>query len=496
MPQADVSDFYMYQCYEPGRQDYTCFILDAQGVQAPFAGPNYFTLSDFHFYEIYIDQNGDGYEDITFQFYMGAELGGAVVDVPYESDDSDDCIVKQHPRSDIPLPLYTQGHGGLTVSVGGKNIPIALKFLGSISVADNSNLNWFEYYYINYITGDRTYGTRTPITNPRTGNNQFIKPFDYAGTKTFGQPSDYEAYAEQYVYNISIPGCSTTGRVFVGQRSDPFAIALGAIFDLVNFIPVTGLPGGVPQNDSQNDLATFNVDSYILEIPTSCLVVEGQKGVIGAWTGIRQLKHEGNDHVPGKQISRLGNPLVNELLVGLKDKGRFNVISPLQDIGFLDLYINYPSFPEILSILFLDGVNELTGSSYTTLAPTNFPRQDLYAIFFTGLAGINQPPNVVPAEMMRLNTTIPVTPQGSQNSLGVIAGDAAGYPNGRRPADDTVDITLQAAMGRLCFLGLYCQSADAPVGGVDFTDGVPSSASDFYNYFPYLTTPTPGSTGL
>jgi hypothetical protein len=275
---------------------------------------------------------------------------------------------------------------------------------------------------------------------------------------------------------------------------------LGAVFDLVNFIPIPGLEGlSVQEDPANNDLADVNISTFALEVPTSCLVQSDQRGVIGAWTGVRRLHHDRDAHVPGKQISRLGNPLVNELLVGLRDKGTFNNLEPQYDIGFTDEYINYPSFPEILNILFLDAVNGLSTEDpvLTTLAPTNLPRDDLYAIFMTGIDTINKPPNVVPAEMMRLNTSIPVTSRENQNTFGVIGGDAAGYPNGRRPGDDTVDITLRAAMGRLCHIPLgYCEPSQANVGLVDFTDGAPISARDFANSFPYLNPPIPGSRGI
>jgi len=494
MPQSDITDFYMFRCYEPGRDDFTCFMIGAQGLQNAFGGPNYFTLSDDHFYEMYIDNDGDGQEDFTFQFFMGSQMGGDLEDILFHADE-DDCVLNQNPRSVVPLPIYTLRHAGLTVTVDGKQIPVALKTLGPITSASDANLNWFEYYHVNFITGDRTYGVRTPITNHLTGNDTFYKPFDYAGTKTFPAPG-YEDYASQFIYTIDIPGCDTTGRMFVGQRNDPFAISLGAVFDLINFIPIPGFPGAVTQDPDQDDLKFLNVDAFILEVPTSCILRDDQNGIIGAWSAVRQLHHDRDAHVPGKQISRLGNPLVNELLIGLKDKGKFSTIRPLDDAGFTDFYLNYPSFPEIINILFLGAVNTVLNASLPTIAPTNFPRDDLYALFMTGLAGLNQPPNVVPAEMMRLNTTIPPTAQADQNSIGVFGGDNAGYPNGRRPVDDVVDITLRAAMGRLCFLNLYCTPADAVVGGIDLTDGVPLSPLDFDNAFPYLTTPTPGSTGI
>jgi hypothetical protein len=491
MPQSDITDVYAFRCYEPGREDHTCLIFNANALQAPGGGPNYFTLSDDHFYELYIDNDGDAKEDITFSFYFGSSLGGELEDVLYHADE-DDCVLNQNPRSVQPDPVFVKKHGGLTVPVNGRDVPVALKTLGSITANDQRSLNWHEWYKIRYITGDRTYGDIRSVVRT-DGNDTFVKPFDYAGTKTF---PDYESYADQYIYSIDIPDCSRAGRVFVGQRAESFAIPIGEVFDLVNFIPIPDFPGAIEQSKAHNTIAGFNLDSFALEIPTECLVREDQDGVIGVWTAVRRLHHDKDAHVPGKQTSRLGNPLVNELLVGLRDKGKFSNGEPQFDQGFVDEYINYPSFPEILNILFKDAVNGQLQANFETLAPTNFPREDLYAIFMTGLDGINQPPDVVPAEMMRLNTTTPVTPRNSQNSFGVIGLDGAGYPNGRRPGDDVVDITLRCAMGRLCELGLYCAPEDANIGHVDLTDGAPTSATDFLNEFPYLNYPNPGSVGL
>ena len=133
-------------------------------------------------------------------------------------------------------------------------------------------------------------------------------------------------------------------------------------------------------------------------------------------------------------------------------------------------------------------------------APTNFPRTDLVTVFLKGLAGLNQPTSVTPSEMLRLNTSIPSVAIGAQNSLGAAAGDIAGFPNGRRPADDVVDVTLRVAMGALCVLTgpsdtfkVGCKSSDAPSGGLAFTDGVRKTSTNYGASFPYLTVPLPGN---
>jgi Domain of unknown function (DUF4331) len=147
-------------------------------------------------------------------------------------------------------------------------------------------------------------------------------------------------------------------------------------------------------------------------------------------------------------------------------------------------YVTNPTVPTLIQVLFP-----------SVTAPTLFPRSDLVAVFLTGLSGVNQPSKVVPSEMLRLNTTTPIVAKGSQNRLGALGGDLAGYPNGRRPGDDVVDITLQVAMGALIHAGTFGfgTPSQAPSGGLPFTDGALVNDSFFTDAFPYLMTPIPGS---
>ena len=266
-------------------------------------------------------------------------------------------------------------------------------------------------------------------------------------------------------------------------------------FDLLNYKNPVGEQFA---NSERDDLASKNISSLILEVPINCLTAGDP--VIGAWHTASTAKgdrdesgkagnNDDRDRPDGfksdgfkfdgfVQKSRLGNPLVNELVIGLKDKDRFNASEPRNDAQFLT-YVTNPTFPAIIELIF------------GTPAPTLFPRTDLIATFLTGIAGVNQPAHVRPAEMMRLNTSTPVTPAASQNRLGVIGGDAAGYPNGRRPGDDVVDITLRVAMGKLIALGLFGNPAQAPSGNLEFTDGALVDASFFDASFPYLKTAAP-----
>jgi hypothetical protein len=456
-PKVDGTDFYMFTSYEPGRSAFTTVIADYIPAEFAGSGPNYYTMDQDALYEIHIDNTADGVEDLTFQFRF------------------------QNTLKDIQLPI------------GGQNVSIPLVQAGGLSGQNPANLNVRETYNVTLVRGDRRTGARSAVVNAADGTTTFEKPADNIGDKTFGSTTGYATYANAHIYNINIPGCATAGKMFVGQRKDPFALALGEIFDLINLNPIG------PTTGNKDSLAGAMVTSFALELPTSCIV--GTSPIIGGWTtaSMRQgrllsgVPGSGYSNVPKNggawvQVSRLGMPLVNELVIGLKDKDKFNSSVPSGDAQFAT-YVTNPTLPALIQLLYP-----------IAPAPTNFPRTDLVAAFLTGIAGVNQPTGVKAAEMMRLNTSIAPTAQASQNSLGVLGGDNAGFPNGRRPADDVVDAELRVAMGALCVatgttdaLKVGCKPSDAPAGSAALTDGVGYSASTFLNAFPYLNTPISGS---
>jgi hypothetical protein len=481
LPAVDATDFYLFNSYEPGREDYVTVIANYLPLQDPYGGPNYFALDQGAQYEIHLDSNGDAREDLTFQFRFRNRLGN-------------------------------QGDG-IALDVGGESVAVPLKNVGPVAKGDNSLLNFRETYTIRMVRGDRRGGNAADVTRADDGTRVFVKPYDFVGTKTFGSVAGYEQYARSYLYDIAIPDCARRGRVFVGQRDEPFAVNLGRVFDLVNIVPVDGasFPGGITQDPANDIIADKNITTIALELPKRCLVRPGN-GVIGGWTtaSLRETRTAnapvGNGGAetgsgPWVQVSRLSNPLVNEVVIGLPDKDGFNASEPRHD-GQFATYVTNPTLPALLDVLFRDAVNSTLGTDITNLAPANLPRVDLVTAFLTGFAGVNQQAKVTPSEMIRLNTAIAPTPAAQQSAFGVAGGDLAGFPNGRRPGDDVVDIALRVVMGRLCHpltiggndvdLGL-CEPADAPVGLAPFTDGAPVSATDFDNAFPYLRTPLPGS---
>ena len=457
VPKVDGTDMYMFRSYESGRQGFVTLIANYLPLQDGYGGPNYFALDPNALYEIHIDNDGDAREDITFQFRFKNTLKN------------------------------------LALNVGGQSVPIPLVQAGGLSGVNPAALNVRETYSIKVVNGDRR-GKRRDVSNASDGGTEFDKPTDFIGTKTFGSVAAYEAYVGQHLYSVNIPGCSTPGRVFVGQRKDPFVVNLGRTFDLINLNPLATSGG-------RDDLAFKNVTTIAMEVATSCLA-SGKDPVIGAWTtaSLRQGRLLRTPAAPGhqlgasleggpwSQVSRLGMPLVNEVVMGLKDKDRFNSSKPKDD-GQFATYVTNPTLPALIETLF---------SSAGVKAPTKFPRNDLVVAFLTGVPGLNQPASVKPAEMMRLNTSIAPVPKGMQKPLGVLAGDNAGFPNGRRPGDDVVDAELRVAMGVLCTLNnpqvFGCSSADAPSGGLALTDGGTNvSDANFNATFPYLLTPVPGA---
>ena len=496
LPTVDGTDFYMFNSYEAGRTGYVTILANYIPLQDSYGGPNYFVLDPTARYEIKIDNNGDGIEDLTFQFQFTNALanGGA----------------------GVALPIGPTGNT--------QNVAVPLKNVGPISASSSANLNFNESYTLTVVTGPSQTATGAAVTNAANGSTTFIKPMDYIGQKSFGSDAGYAAYAAQYVYNITVPGCNTPGRVFVGQRKEGFSVNLGEVFDLVDFVPIEGdsapgagdgkgFPGGITQSAANNILANKNITTLALELPAACLKGTGN-GVIGGWTtaSLRQARILNpaatftKPEVDGgawTQVSRLGSPLVNELVIGLPDKDHFNASAPMGDAQFAT-YVTNPSLPALLNALFLAPVNATLGTTLTNLAPNNFPRTDLVAAFLTGFPGLNQQATVTPSEMLRLNTAVAPAPAAAQSTFGVAGGDLAGFPNGRRPGDDVVDIALRVVMGALCYplpigtngaptnLG-YCTPANAPVGNVQFTDGAPVHATDFDQPFPYLKTPLPGS---
>lgn len=440
-PKVDATDFYMFTSYEAGREDFVTLVANYLPLQDPYGGPNYFTLDPEAAYDIHVDNDGDSVEDLTFRFRFESRFRN--------------------------LSLVV-GDEGETKTVG-----VPLRNIGPVGADSLGALNEGEFFSLTLLEGRVQSPTKeTPIQDRATGAVKFAKPLDNIGAKSI---PDYESYADSFIYEIALPG-GETGRLFVGQRADPFVVNLGETFDLVNLDPLG------PVDAKENSLADKNVTSLVLELPKSFLA-GSTAPVVGAWTSaslprLTQLLENPTFGQPTRtspelqQVSRLGMPLVNEVVIGLGDKNRFNASRPSGDTQFLN-YVTHPTLPELLEILF--GVT----------APNLFPRADLVQVFLTGVPGLND--NGATSEMLRLNMDVPARPAAEQETLGVLAADNAGFPNGRRPGDDVVDAALRVVMGVLL------DETAAPSGQLPYTDGAALHATDYLSVFPYLNSPLAGS---
>jgi hypothetical protein len=491
-PKTDATDLYVFRSYELGREGYVTFLANYQPFQGPYGGPNFFAMDDQALYEIEIDNVGDGKEHLTFQFQFSDPLpnGGLGLSLPVPAD-------------------------------GGPSVAVPFLTLGGITAANQAATSRNETYTVTMVTGDRRTGTPAAVKAATGGATSFQKPVDYIGPTTLGNAAAYEAYARSFITDVTLPitGCTEPGRVWVGQRAEPFGVNLGVVFDLLG-APASVLAGGnatTSTGGTPNPIGGFNVTTIGLEVPISCLATATQP-IIGAWTtaSVRQarvINPTGTYATPTKeggawaQVSRLGMPLVNELVIGLKDKDTFNSSAPSGDAQFLQ-YVTNPTLPAVIEAIFGPTVAP---------APSLYPRADLEAAFLTGVTGVNA--NGSTAEMIRFNTSFPVTyatgeaigdagTTAGQQSLGAalcfVNGavkttnnpgcDVAGFPNGRRPGDDVVDIALRVVEGFLIpGAGTGSTSTGvAPGGDAAWNDTVLVNDSLFTTQFPYFNTPNPG----
>ena len=508
-PSVDGTDFYMFRSYEAGRAGYVTILANYNPLHDVYGGPNYFALNPNALYEIHIDNNGDAVEDLTFQFrftntFLGLTATGAPVNTANPPS-----------GANLPIPLI--------------NLPP--------SNATTPTLNRTETYTVDLIRGPRRAtqpSAATKLTNASGGGTTFTKPLDNIGNKSI---PNYTGYIAPYIYTVNIPGCATSGRVFVGQRKEGFAVNLGEIFDLINLNPLGARTG------SPNSIDDKNITTIALEIPVACLTTtvpvttngtttQVPEPVIGGWTtaSLRQARvlnptPQGPARASGvvppevvggawTQVSRLGSPLVNEVVIGVPDKDRFNSSSPRNDVATFGNYVLTPTLPVLVNALF-------------QVPPPATPRIDLLNAFVTGIqatlgSGANaqtinftHPQNVLltspftgAGEMLRLNTAFPTAvnavapaPTASGYSdLGFLACDLNGFPNGRRPTDDIVDIELTVAEGALTGANNgILQTCDLSSGtptvhpGAIVNDGVRADPAAFLAVFPYLGTPIPGS---
>lgn len=517
-PKVDSTDFYMFRSYEAGHDDMVTILANYQPFQDAYGGPNYFELDPEALYEIHIDNNADGVEDLTFQFEFNHTLT---------------------PAGGITFPIKLGAEANAT------NVPIPLISAGVISDTDKSKLGVSETYKMSVVSGDRRTGTTTV-------GGDFSKPADFIGTTTYGSVSSYEKYARSHIGSFNLPGgCAKKGQVWVGQRREGFAANIGVIFDFLQGGDATfagAITGGGTQTGRGRQANVFdtgllynkNVTTLALEVPIQCVKGTGN-GIIGGWTSAsmrqaRVLNPGATYDKPTKeggawvQVSHLGMPLVNEVVIGLPDKDTFSAVSP-KDTSKVANYVTHPTLPAIIEAVY----------GAAGVAAPKTVRADLVSVFATGvtvtlndaagtkvaltqtnkLTGVVDGDNTMKEgvfEYLRLNTTDgpggafkPRSKTEQANMKDAVRGlgalgcftadrkvdvsdptlcDPAGFPNGRRPGDDVVDIALRVVMG-----ALYPSATDAPSRDIPFTDVNYNGPEQFDDTFPYLRTPLAGNIG-
>ncbi|MFN0148576.1 MAG: DUF4331 domain-containing protein [Dehalococcoidia bacterium] len=430
-PLADATDLYAFVANDA--PDSVTFVANYVPFGVPSGGPNWNKFGDDVLYEINIDNDGDARDDLAYQFRFRSDINAA----------------------------------------NAFNTGTFLYNTGPVSGPNDPNQNIRQFYSVSTLTGNRGSTRQGTVV----AENLQVAPAR-VGPKSF---PNYGTVADKFNFTIG-----NGVKVFAGPRDDPFFIDLGGTFDLLN------LGGGVDY------VKGLNVMSIVIQVPKAQLTKSGvaptgasdPNAIIGVRTTayrqsirvLRQLGDGGSDdgpegtgarsgergsisRGPWVQLSRLDLPLINEAVITLKDKDRFNGSKPANDGQFLS-YVQNSHFAALLNLVL--GVN----------VPAN-PRNDLVDTLLKGIEGLNRPAGVVPSSQLRLNMAI--APSATPNRLGAVGGDTAGFPNGRRLTDDITDIEIAAIAG--------CLQGGVFAANCTLGDGVNTNDKPFLTKFPYLALP-------
>jgi hypothetical protein len=424
-PTADDTDVYAFTADDaPGS---LTVVANWIPFEDPAGGPNFYNFDPKAHYYINVDNTGDGAADLRYEFAFKTKV------------------------------VNPNSFAAATPTVDSLNDP---------------NLNVRQRYTI----------TREVFRNGKKRSEKVIARNLPVVPSNIGPKTmpNYEALATQGIK--SLPG---GGRVFAGQRDDPFFVDLGQTFDSINFRPGVGTGN---QGGGKDDLAGYNTNSIVLQVPEGRVTrnhkaVSGpgaSNAVVGVWSSTERRRFQVTNDVSGKgsrggwvQVSRLGNPLVNEVVIPLGQKDRFNRTKPQNDAANYGKYVVNPELAKLMNALFNLGVKE-----------TN--RTDIVTALLTGVPGVTQiSKKPAAADTLKINLGVPPTSADKVNRFGVIAGDNAGFPNGRRLGDDVVDIELRV-------IGGFLLPPDQGGKKLPLGDGVDQNDKQFLNTFPYVAPPTSG----
>src|SRR5215469_12902522 len=436
-PVADNTDVYAF--VSPDNPNTVTLIANYIPLEGPAGGPNFYEFGDDVLYEIHIDNDGDADDDIVYQFRFETKL---------------------------------------------RNSNTFLYNTGRIGSLDDPNWNKRQFYSVTRVKRGKATVLAEGLASPPCNIGPFSTP-------------NYAALAGAAVHDLP-----SGERVFVGQRAEGFYVDLGSVFDLLDLRPFQNLHvNPMPAAPGVNGTNRLNVHSIALQLPINMLTSDGSfptdssdpRSVIGVYASANRRKAtilkgnaEINEAGPWVQVSRLGSPLFNEVMIPLGKKDFWNSQAPKDDSQFL-AFVQNQEVPARLT-MFYPGV-------FPNLAAYTKPRADMVAIFLTGI-----PTGIIPgfqnftgktlSDLLRLNMAIP--PAKAPNIFGILGGDLAGFPNGRRVFDDVFTIELRALAGVTIPLVDPSFTPDAAASQV--TDGVTPSNIDspFLTSFPYLGTPYSG----
>ena len=430
---ADITDFFAFVSYDdPGK---VTFILNVDPLLEPANGPNYFPFDPEVLYTIKIDNDYDAQEDVSFEFRFQTEIRAPGVFTSF-------------------------------VGAGGGIPPLIPPAVTALDGPNSAGLSLRQNYTVTMVKGYGADAVRTDLT-PQS-QKLFAVPSN-VGPRTM---PNYPALAKQGIYNLA-----NGVRVFAGTADDPFYIDLGATFDSLNFRPGATTGGTTPllsafddlmtTNTSADTLSGYNVNTIAIEVPRSLITLQN-KPTIGTWGATyRQattVRSAGPNEGSGDwvQVQRMANALINEVVIGTGDKDKWSRAQPKDDAQFA-AYALDPVLPRVINAVF-------------GLQVPAAPRVDLLPLvqYLPIISGDPSLPKGPVADLLRLNTSIPATAASQRSRLGVLGGDSAGYPNGRRVSDDVTDISLRVVAGALAGMSYR------------LGDGVNTNDVGYQETFPYV----------
>lgn len=465
---ADITDVYAFVSYGANQSPNTpgskvTMILNVDPLLEPANGPTWFPFDPSILYEIHIDNDHDALTDIAFQIRF---------------------------QTQFQIPTISVALAG--IGDKGANAPGTSTLVIPPQIRDFSNpgLNLRQTYTVTMVKyrKNRSHDEDSDddIIESVELKNADGSPFFALPTNNGPRTMDYGTLFKAATYHLN-NGIS----VFAGTVDDPFFIDLGATFDTVNYRTLgSGVPGvltdaedAANKNFATDTVSGYAVNTIAIEVPIEMLTRTGRieaanspAATIGIWgttsrprITIRRSPNPASNSGPYRQVQRMGNPLINELVIGIGSKDRWSMDQPKNDSQFANFFLD-PPIVHVVEAVYGGG-----------LKVPSAPRTDLLPLvtYAAPIAAPGTPAGPI-ADLLRLNTGVPATPLEKASRLGLIGGDAAGYPNGRRLFDDVVDITLRVAVGGV-LQPKFNQFPNNRLG-----DGVNVNDVPFRSEFPYL----------